>query len=205
MSKYNFRTIFFLLDTSESMEGAPIFVLNSLMRYILAILKKFILEGLDIRMCVLAFNTNAHWVVSTPCRPENFKWRDYEASGLSNIDNAYKMLYEKLSEHNFCKKYGDNPPTIILVSLGNKAVGCNTYFKLLRGNFFFNHACRFAVDIPYANKSVLENFTGCIEAILRLNIKYITDNLRYALSYIYHELDEEEIAEIERDNVIRIK
>ena len=73
------------------------------------------------------------------------------------------------------------------------------------GNFFFNHACRFAVDIPYANKSVLENFTGCIEAILRLNIKYITDNLRYALSYIYHELDEEEIAEIERDNVIRIK
>ncbi len=162
--------LFFVVDTSGSMTGSKIGTVNSAIEEIVPELKDISESNADaqIKVATLAFSTGAHWIDSALVAAENFRWNYLEASGVTDLGEACQQLNEKLSRHAFMSDAtGSFAPTIFLMSDGEPTDNYKHGLNKLKQNNWFKKAIKVAVAIgDDANKNVLSDFTGNMEAVI---------------------------------------
>ena len=166
--------VFYLLDTSGSMQNAPIAQLNCAMRETAEAVRNSARNNADaqIRMAVLEFNSNVRWM--QPKGPENiedFEWEDLTAGGLTNVGKALNELDSKLSRNAFLESIAGNYlPVIIFMSDGYATDEYKTALAEIRKNKWFLRATKvgFAIgDDPDIN--MISDVVGNSEAVIRTN------------------------------------
>lgn len=165
--------LFFVVDTSGSMGGSKIGTVNSAIEEIVPELKDISENNADaqIKVATLAFSTGAHWVDSAPVAAENFRWNYLDANGVTDLGEACNQLNEKLSRSAFMSDAtGSFAPAIFLMSDGEPTDNYKHGLDKLKQNNWFKKAIKVAVAIgDDANKSVLADFTGNVEAVITVH------------------------------------
>ena len=166
--------LFFLVDTSGSMAGSKIGTVNSAIEEVIPELKDLSESNADaqIKIAVLEFSSGATWQnPSGPVEVENFFWNDLDASGVTDLGEACLKLNEKLSTKAFMQEAtGSFAPAIFLLSDGGPTDDYKKGLAALWQNNWFKKAIKVAVAIgDDADKSVLKEFTGNVEAVLEVH------------------------------------
>ena len=166
--------LFFMVDTSGSMAGSKIGAVNSAIEEVIPELKDISESNADaqIKVAVLEFSSGATWLTkSGPIEAENFVWNDLDASGVTDFGDACSQLNEKLSTKGFMQEAtGSYAPVIFLLSDGGPTDDYKKGLEKLKQNNWFKKAVKVAVAIGNdADKDVLKEFTGTIEAVLEVH------------------------------------
>lgn len=165
--------LFFLVDTSGSMYGDKIGKVNTAIDEIVPEIKKISSENADaqIKVAALEFSTGARWMCDHPVEAENFRWTFLEADGLTDLGEACQQLNEKLSRNAFMSEAtGSFAPAIFLLSDGGPTDNYQHGLSKLKENNWFKKAIKVAIAIgDDADKSVLAEFTGNMEAVITVH------------------------------------
>ncbi len=165
--------LFFIVDTSGSMEGAKIGTLNQAVEDVIPEIRDISENNADaeIKIAVLEFSSGAHWITENPVPADGFEWQYLNAVGLTDLGEACKMLNEKLSRNSFMSDItGSFAPAIFLLSDGAPTDNYRDGLELLRENNWFKKAIKVAVAIgENANRDVLAEFTGNSESVLTVH------------------------------------
>jgi len=169
--------IYFLVDTSYSMEGGKIGALNNAVEEILPMVGQISKDNNDaeIEIAVLQFSSGAKWLYSNPTPAENFSWRNLTVDGSTDFGVACTELTAKLTTKAggfMSSGSGSFAPVFILLSDGQPTDSYQTPLKNLKEKNWFKAGVKIAIAIgDDANVSVLEEFTGSKESI------YIVHNI----------------------------
>ena len=113
--------LFFLIDRSASMEGAPMQEINALMDSLPSKLSHVAGSwDVDIIFHVLAYNTEVQWLCGTTAEAgilmDQFQWHEIRAGGGKNTAGAMRAILPGLSRK--CLGYRDHAPILILITDG---------------------------------------------------------------------------------------
>jgi uncharacterized protein YegL len=163
--------LFFLIDASGSMDGSKIGAVNTAIEEVIPALREVSDENADaqIKVAALEFSSGARWITAGgPLEAEQFRWNFINASGVTDFGAACKALNEKLSTKAFMNEAtGSFAPAIFLLSDGEPTDNWQKDLDALKQNNWFKAAVKVAVAIgDDANKDVLKEFTGSMEAVL---------------------------------------
>ena len=160
--------LFFVIDTSGSMQGSKIGAVNTAIREVLPELKDAGGSDVDLKVACLTFSSGCQWMYPTPIASESFQWNQVEADGVTDLGEACRELSKKLSKDEFLKApSGSVAPAIFLMSDGEPTDDFESGLAQLKQNNWFKYAIKVAVAIgDDANKDVLAKFTGNIEAVI---------------------------------------
>jgi len=163
--------LFFVIDTSGSMDGSKIGAVNAAIEEIIPEIRGVSDENADalIKIAALEFSSGARWItVNGPVEADQFNWNFLEAAGVTDFGAACKTLNEKLSTKAFMQEAtGSFAPAIFLLSDGEPTDDWQRHLADLKKNNWFKAAVKVAVAIgDDANKDVLKEFTGTMEAVL---------------------------------------
>ena len=165
--------LFFVVDTSGSMEGAKIGTLNSAIEDIIPEIRQISKENADaqIKIAVLEFSEGAKWHTPSPLDVAGYSWNYLNADGITDFGAACKTLNEKLSRDAFMGEIaGSFAPAIFLLSDGEPTDDYKKPLSDLWQNNWFKRAIKVAIAIgDDANKAVLKEFTGNIETVLTVH------------------------------------
>lgn len=165
--------LFFLVDTSGSMAGSKIGTVNSAIEEIVPELKDISETNADaqIKVATLTFSTSAEWIENEPVSAENFRWNYLDAGGVTDLGEACIQLNEKLSRNAFMSDAtGSFAPAIFLLSDGEPTDNYRKGLDKLKQNNWFKKAIKVAIAIgDDANESILAEFTGNVEAVIRVH------------------------------------
>ncbi|WP_296011528.1 VWA domain-containing protein [uncultured Treponema sp.] len=163
--------LFFVIDTSGSMQGSKIGAVNTAIREVLPELKDAGGSDVDLKVACLTFSSGCQWMYPTPISSESFQWNQVEADGVTDLGEACRELSKKLSKNEFLKApSGSVAPAIFLMSDGEPTDDFESGLALLKQNNWFKYAIKVAVAIgDDANKDVLAKFTGNIEAVITVH------------------------------------
>lgn len=165
-------TLFYIIDTSESMAGTRIGTVNSAMEECRDLLKEIVKanDDAEIKVAVMQFSSGCYWITgsNSAINLEDWKWQDLQAGGITDFGSALLELDKKLSRKEFLESQtGAYAPVILLFSDGGPTDNWEKGLQQIKKNNWFKHAIKIAVDIESgADKKVLEAFTGNSEAIL---------------------------------------
>ena len=166
--------VFFIVDTSGSMQGAKIGAVNSAIEEVLPEIAKISDENADaeIKIAVLDFSTDAKWLTPKPIDASNYAFNYLEAGGLTALGDACIKLNEKLSRKQFmAEAVGSFAPALFLLSDGEPTDNWERGLAKLKENKWYQKAIKAAVAIGNdADINVLEAFTGNIESVLTVHI-----------------------------------
>ena len=102
-------TLFFLIDTSGSMEGNKIGAVNDAVVNVLPLLNDISETNPDaeIKVAALEFSSGINWLYDEPKAASDFIWQDVTAGGLTSLGAACSELAAKLSRNGgfFCTCY----------------------------------------------------------------------------------------------------
>jgi uncharacterized protein YegL len=168
--------LFFLVDTSGSMEGEKISSLNVAIQEVLPFISDISKTNADaqIKVAALEFSSGTEWMYPQPIEVENFQWRDLEAGGLTCLGEACTELNGKLStSHGFMSEAtGSFAPAIILFSDGEPTDDFKRGLEKLKNNNWFKSAIKVAIAIgDDSNQDILAEFTSNKEAVLTVHNK----------------------------------
>jgi uncharacterized protein YegL len=163
--------LFFVIDTSGSMDGSKIGVVNSAIEEVIPAIKEVSDENADalIKIAALEFSSGARWITANgPIEADQFRWNDLEAAGVTDFGAACKALNEKLSTKAFMQEAtGSFAPAIFLLSDGEPTDDWQRSLAVLWQNNWFKASVKVAIAIgDDANKEMLKEFTGTMEAVL---------------------------------------
>ncbi|MCL1921423.1 MAG: VWA domain-containing protein [Kiritimatiellaeota bacterium] len=166
--------LFFVVDTSGSMEGSKIGAVNSAIEEVIPELKNLSDANADaqIKIAVLEFSSGARWLTPNgPVEAENYVWRDIDASGVTDLGDACLKLNEKLSTKGFMQEAtGSFAPAIFLMSDGAPTDDYKTGLDKLKQNAWFKKAIKVSVAIgDDADSGVLSEFTGSSESVVTVH------------------------------------
>lgn len=163
--------LFFVIDTSGSMQGSKIGAVNTAIREVLPELKDAGGSDIDLKVACLTFSSGCQWMYPTPIASESFQWNQVEADGVTDLGEACRELSEKLSKNEFLKApSGSVAPAIFLMSDGEPTDDFESGLAQLKQNNWFKYAIKVAVAIgDDANKDVLAKFTGNIESVVTVH------------------------------------
>jgi len=164
--------VFYVLDTSGSMNGEPISILNSAMEETVQALCVEAEDNGDARVKIAAmtFNSNPHWVQENgPEYVEDFDWDDVTAGGTTNVGLALKALNEKLTPSEYlASKTGGLPPVIIFMTDGLPTDDYYSALDLCKQNKYFRHAVKIGIGVGRnADMEMLAHLTGDSEAVIQ--------------------------------------
>ncbi len=166
-------TLFFLVDTSGSMEGSKIGELNAAVEDVIPEIRKISEENADaaIKIAVLEFSDGARWATPIPMDAADYTWNYLTAAGMTDFGEMCKALNEKLSRKAFMSDVaGSFAPAIFLLSDGEPSDEYQKELQNLKENNWFKKAIKVAVAIGEdANRDVLAEFTGNREAVLTVH------------------------------------
>jgi len=164
--------MFFLIDTSGSMEGEKIASLNDAMREVLPDIKEISDGNADalIKIAVLDFASGTEWITPLPQDLDTFSWKNLEAVGVTDMGKACLELEKKLHRSTFLQdKVGHYAPVIILMSDGAPTDDFKGGLETLKQNKWFDASIKIALAIGEdADKNVLAEFTGNKEAVFSI-------------------------------------
>lgn len=166
--------LIFMIDTSGSMGGNKIAALNTAVRESLDEVGEISHNNADaqIKVGALEFSSAVQWMYPQLEDSESFQWQDLQAAGLTSFGAALDELNNKLSKsHGFMSEpTGTRAPAIILLSDGEPTDEYKHALEKLKGNNWFKVAVKVAIAIgDDANKDVLAEFTGNIEAVITVH------------------------------------
>ena len=158
-------TLFFLVDTSGSMDGRKIGAVNESIQEVLPMIREISANNPDaeINVAALQFSTGTSWVYDEPKAADDFIWQD--------ASEACEELCGKLSKNGFMKSAsGSYAPAIILLSDGEPTDDFDSGLSKLEENKWFKHAIKIAIAIgDDADKEKLAQFTGTSEAVFTVH------------------------------------
>lgn len=169
--------VFYILDNSGSMEGAPIAALNDAMRDTVKELAEISRTSADaaLKVAVLAYNTTCKWVTMGNNGledVEDFVWADLQAYGMTYLGTALDELNTQLSRNAMMKSAtGNKIPVLIFMSDGypNDA-DWESKLAALNGNKWFASAIKIAFALgDDADTGVLARVVGSTEAVIKTN------------------------------------
>lgn len=146
--------LYFLVDTSGSMDGAKIASVNDTMENIISELKLYSKNG-DVKINVLSFARRVKWMYEQTCSIADFEWVRLTASGMTSLGNAIKLLSEDIEE-----KVVDEEVKILLISDGLPTDDFNEGVEILNTVLKNKKSNRFAIALEGADVSILDLFTG---------------------------------------------
>jgi len=165
--------LFFLVDTSGSMKGKKIGVVNQAIEEIIPEIRKISIENADaqIKIAVMQFSAGTEWLTRNgPEEAEKFVWRSLTAEGTTDMGEACKQLAKKLStkEGAFMREAtGSYAPAIFIMSDGEPTDDFDSGLAVLRENNWYKAAVKCAIAIgDDANKEALTKFVGNPEAVI---------------------------------------
>jgi len=170
--------VIFLLDTSGSMDGAPIGAVNAALEGVLPELVSMNDDNSDtqIELAIMTFNSGTRWVTGSGglVDPAGLAWNDLDASGYTAMGAAFaklnSILSEEKSEGGFMNAItGSVAPVLFLLSDGEPTDDYGTSLQSLRENFWYKVAIRVAIGYGDANDAVLTEFTQNTETVLHTN------------------------------------
>lgn len=168
--------VIFLLDTSGSMNGAPIGAVNSAIEGVLPELISMNSGNSDneIKVGIMSFDYGANWITGDELvSPEDLKasWKDLDAAGLTKMGEAFHDLNKKLSvSHGFMNRAsGSVAPVLFLLSDGEPTDDYQAGLNELKNNNWYKVAAKVAIGYGDSNDDVLREFTGNVETVLHTN------------------------------------
>lgn len=162
--------IFFLVDTSKSMEGSKLQSLNKVMGDILPELVGVGDAGTDVKIAVMSFASGWEWVTPEPVLIEEYQsWEKLRADGVTDLGAACEELSRKLSINAFL--YSPTlsyAPVIFLITDGHPTDNYKKGFAMLRKNRWFKYGLKIALAIgSNVDLDVLHEFTDDEELVLQ--------------------------------------
>lgn len=165
--------IFFVLDTSGSMTGQPISIVNHTMEEVLSIIGNFAASNADalLKIGVLQFSSGAKWMQPKGLEElSDFIYSPLEAAGLTDMGAALNELDEKLSRKSFLvSTTGRCKPIIIFMTDGQPTDNWEVALKNINeNNKWYQNSIKigFAVG-DQANTVVLSQIVGNSEAVIQ--------------------------------------
>lgn len=166
--------MFFLIDTSGSMEGRSIAAVNDAMREVLPDIQDISNNNADakIKLAVMSFSSGTNWETTEPQELDSYRWKDLEAGGVTDMGAAFKELNSKLDRNAFLQDpAGVKMPVIILISDGEPTDDFREGLKVLQQNKWYKRSIKVALGVDDANMDVMEEFTGSCESAIYLRDK----------------------------------
>jgi uncharacterized protein YegL len=166
--------LFFVIDTSGSMDGSKIGAVNTSIEEVIPAIKEVSNDNADaqIKIAALEFSSGARWLTAGgPVECDQFRWNYLDAAGVTDFGAACKALNDKLSTKAFMQEAtGSFAPAIFLLSDGEPTDEWWSALQTLRQNNWFKAAVKVAIAIgDDANKDMLKEFTGSMEAVLEVH------------------------------------
>lgn len=182
--------VMFVIDNSGSMEGEKIGAVNNAIRDVMSIMPDIQDDTGDatIKISALTFSDDAKWIYHEPKTVEEFKWRDIDVEGGTNLSAAYDELSKYL-----CKRenggqmpdLGGVAPIIILMTDGMPTShDWDKHLASLKKKGWFKVALKYAIAIEVNTdeaRDVLSSFTGNPETVLTV---YTAEALRRVIKVI---------------------
>ena len=166
--------IFYLLDTSGSMTGAPIGALNDSMRDTVRELADLSRSSNDasFKIAVMEYNSTVRWVTMGNNGLEDiedFIWTDLDAGGVTSLGAALRDLNSQLSRNAMQKSAtGNKRPVVVLMSDGFPNDDWADALDELWKNRWYQQAIKGAFAMgDNADVGVLGKVVGGSEAVLR--------------------------------------
>ena len=164
--------VFYVLDTSGSMRGKGIGVLNRAMDETVDALREVTAHHGDanVKIAVLEFNSRCRWI--NPDGPEylkDFLWRDLGAAGETRVGDALRELDAKLSRNAFLNSMTSAYlPVIIFMTDGDATDEYEPALRHILRNRWFAKATRvgFAIGSD-PNVEMIAKLVGNSEAVIR--------------------------------------
>ena len=154
--------LYFLIDTSGSMDGAKIGSVNDTMENIISELNLYSdNESVDIN--VLSFARKAKWMYKQACSIKDFKWNILTASGMTSLGNACKLLAKNIE-----KNAGNDEIKILLISDGLPTDDFEDGIEKLNTVLANYNSHRFAIALEGADIPTLTTFTGKTDNVFQL-------------------------------------
>ena len=167
--------VFYILDTSGSMDGTKISTLNRAMEESTQALADVAKSNGDakLKIAVMEFNSGCKWVTSNGPEDleEDFFWDPLKAGGLTDIGAALKELNTKLSRKAFLNSMtGALMPIIIFMTDGYATDNYENALEEIRKNRWFQYGTKigFAVGDD-ADLKMISSVVGNSEAVIRTN------------------------------------
>ncbi|MCD8020934.1 MAG: VWA domain-containing protein [Clostridiales bacterium] len=162
--------IFFLVDTSKSMEGTKLESLNKVMGDILPELIGVGEAGTDVKIAIMAFSSGFEWITPEPVLIEEYqRWENLQAGGVTDLGEACEELSRKLSRKSFLPSPSlSYAPVIFLITDGYPTDNYKKGFDMLKKNRWFHYALKIALAIgSNVDMDVLHEFTDDEELVLQ--------------------------------------
>ncbi len=162
--------IFFMVDTSESMEGSKLESLNKVMGEILPELIGVGEAGTDVKVAVLSFASGCEWITPEPVLIEEYqRWEPLQAEGVTDLGDACEELCSKLSRKSFLHSPSlSYAPVIFLITDGYPTDNYRKGFDLLKKNRWFQYGLKVALAIgSNVDMDILQEFTDDEELVLQ--------------------------------------
>lgn len=164
--------VFYVLDTSGSMDGAKISALNHAMEECTEALTTLAKSNGDakLKIAVMEFNSGCKWVTTNgPESMEDFEWEYLTAGGLTDIGAALKELDSKLSRHAFLNSMtGALMPVIIFMTDGYATDDYSVALDQIRANKWFKRGTKIGFAIgDDADTKMISSVVGNSEAVIK--------------------------------------
>jgi uncharacterized protein YegL len=161
--------LFFIIDTSGSMEGAKIGAVNTAVREVLPELKEIGGSDVELKIACLKFSSGFEWMYPAPVPVESFQWNNVSAEGVTDLGAACKELAVKMHRDAFLSAPSASvAPALFLMSDGEATDEYDAGLAALQQNDWYKYATKVAVAIgDDANVDELAKFTGNKEAVLK--------------------------------------
>lgn len=149
--------VMFLLDSSGSMSGDRIDALNSAVRRLLEDFRQEEARGVEYRVAVIQFESNAHLLFSFR-RASEIRWKDLVAGGGTDLGKALTLAKELIEDRELTPSF-THKPTIVLISDGEPACGWKEPMKKFISEGRSQKCNRISMGIGQgADASVLNTF-----------------------------------------------
>lgn len=164
--------LLFVLDTSGSMDGQPISVLNHTMEETVHMIEDFARKSADalVKIGVLSFDSGTSWMQPGGLEElGDFVYEPLTAGGLTALGAALRELDEKLSRHAFLTSTtGWCRPIIIFMTDGRPNDEWEEALRVIENNTWYRNAIKIGFGVgDHAEMSVLSQIVGDSEAVLQ--------------------------------------
>jgi uncharacterized protein YegL len=137
--------VFWLVDTSSSMAGTKITILNQAVRECVKEMQDAAEENqVDIRANVISFGSQVQWI-DRDVEIRDFKWNDLKAKGYTPTGSALSKAAEELTDEKMGKR--NKPPLMILMSDGGATDDYEAKLRLLLEQRWAKRAVRIPIAI----------------------------------------------------------
>lgn len=154
--------LYFLVDTSGSMDGAKIQSVNDTMENIISELKLHS-DNLDMFINVLSFARKSKWMFNQPVNIRDFSWNVLIAGGMTSLGDACKQLAE-----NIVQNINQDEVSIVLLSDGVPTDDFDEGLEELDKSLSNKNAKLYAIALEGADINTMNKFTGNADNVFQL-------------------------------------